>query len=457
MPLSVLIRLLLVSLLLVSACEKQPVDQSLPIGVWRAALELPGGSAAFGLEIGRQGDVYLATLINGQERVPVPVVRYDIVTKAFTLGFPAYANHIDASYEDGRLVGSLSLVKREGIQTIPFSATPGGVGGSRDTAGSEFDASGRWAVKFVESDGQRYPAVGEFAQRGSRLSGTFLTPTGDYRYLGGETRGTGFSLSAFDGAHAFLFKAENLPDGSLIGEFWSGLNSYETFTAVRDPNARLPDANKLTFLNPGFKRFSFEFPNPGGAMISLDDSRFDGKVVVISLMGSWCPNCHDEATFLVALFEKLQAQGLEIVSLMFEHADDFETAATQVQRFREKLGIRFPTLIAGSSDKDEAAKVLPALNHVLAFPTTIFIDRRGNVRRIHTGFTGPGTGEHFANLSQDFSDYLDMLLAESAVEEVVVEAEQKPVINTDPDSPEESEPASDGNVPAASGEPETTN
>jgi hypothetical protein len=117
---------------------------------------------------------------------------------------------------------------------------------------------------------------------------------------------------------------------------------------------------------------------------------------------------------MAPLYRKYHDQGLEVVALMFEHFEEFELAATQVRHFREKFDIEYDTLIAGISDKTEAAKVLPALNAVLAYPTTVFIDRSGQVRQIHTGFAGPGTGEHYERLQRDFKERIDTLLAESA-------------------------------------------
>lgn len=427
-------------LALLASCAPEADDGTLPTGYWRAQLSLPGGVAPFGLELGREGDGILATLINGPERVVVPDVSYNEVERALTLRFPAFNNNIEARYADGTLSGTLTLIKRDEIQTIPFSATPGNVGGGA-VASADLDVSGRWEVTFTEDDGKTYPAIGEFAQRGARLVGTFLTEKGDYRYLAGEVRGSELTLSTFDGAHAFLFKAKSLPNKSLLGEFWSGLKSHETFTAVRNEKAKLPDANALTFLKPGVERFTFSFPDPDGQMVSLDDPQYAGKVVVVTLAGSWCPNCHDETALMTEFQERFRERGLEVIALMFEHSEDFAEAAEQVKRFRDKFSLQYQTLIAGSSDKERAAEKLPELNHVLAFPTTIFIDKRGEVRRVHTGFTGPGTGDHYKQLAARFESYVTMLLDEP--EAVPPPPAPPEVLPDDVDLPEESVPDRD--------------
>ena len=394
----------------VACSQDSPNPTTLAIGTWQAQLALPGGAARFGMEVAREAETLRVTLINGSERISVPQASFE--EGRLTLDFPAYNNRIDARLAGGELSGSLTLVKRYGkTQIIPFSATPGAREAGQIIPAAQ-DVSGRWEVSFVDQEGKRYPAVGEFQQRGNRLFGTFLTPTGDYRYLGGSVNGTDMALSTFDGAHAFLFKAAVKPDGSLEGEFWSGNAWQESWTAVRNDAAKLADATTLTYLKPGYDRFTFEFPDLAGEAVSLDDPRFDGKVIVVTLAGSWCPNCHDEAQFMAPFYTRYRDQGLEIVALMYEHLEDRDAAARQVRRFRDKFKIEYTTLLAGISDKTEAARTLPALNHVLAFPTTIFIDRRGTVRRIHTGFSGPGTGEHFEKLKRDYTALVETLLAE---------------------------------------------
>ena len=146
--------------------------------------------------------------------------------------------------------------------------------------------------------------------------------------------------------------------------------------------------------------------------MSLSDEKYQDKVVLVTISGTWCPNCNDEARFLAPFYEKYRDQGLEVVALLFEHFEEADLAADQVRAFRQKFDIQYDTLIAGISDKIEAAGTLPELNAVLAFPTTIFIDRDGRVREIHTGFMGPGTGEHYVRLQENFTELTTALLAE---------------------------------------------
>jgi thiol-disulfide isomerase/thioredoxin len=375
-------------------------------------------------------------LLNGGERLEVSEVT--IAGPHLDIRMPGYENRLIADAKGDELQGEIILDKLGGKQQhIPLHAKLGqeyrffenaagestGVAGQVSVAAGQAAAlnasshgnlSGRWAVNFIDdADAKPEVAVGEFTQSADIVSGTFLTATGDHRFLGGQVKGDELYLSTFDGAHAFLYKAKIGADGTLAGDFWSGTAYHERWTGRRDATAVLPDAYSLTAMRTGARHFNFAFPDLAGTTVTSNDPTFKGKVMIVALAGSWCPNCHDEAAFLEPLYREYRGKGVEIVSLMFEHFGDFPRAAEATQRFRKHYGIEYTTLIAGISDKDEASKLLPMLDHVYAFPTTIFIDRKGNVRKIHTGFSGPATGDHYTQFESEVKDTLDRLLAES--------------------------------------------
>jgi peroxiredoxin len=198
----------------------------------------------------------------------------------------------------------------------------------------------------------------------------------------------------------------------LLGDYWSGTRWHESWRAHRNFDASLPDPYSLTYLKEGYDRLSFTFPDLQGRPVSLSDDKYRGKVVLVTLSGTWCPNCADEVAFLARYFRDKHEQGLEIITLLYEHFEDFARAALQGRLLREQYGIGYDLLVAGTSDKVQASATLPMLNQVLAFPTMIVIDRSGRVRRIHTGFSGPGTGAHFTQFVAEFSALMDQLLAE---------------------------------------------
>ncbi len=412
-------------------------------GVWRAVLASPGGELPFLLEIERddQGGLQ-AVVVNDNERVPTSrVVTGD--GGRLTLHFDWYDSEIEATADTSgtRLEGRWRKSVPEGNSILPFLAERATPPTERFRPAAQTTAStraadeastddvestpiaGTWHVQFSDDSGTE-PARGEFEQDGTVVTGTFLTPTGDYRFLEGDYRGGLLRLSTFDGAHAFLFQARRQANGSLQGDFWSRDSYHATWTAQRlePPNgddknnaaasANLPDAWQLVGLRNDEGRFDFTFPDLDDQPVSLSDPRFDGKVVLVNIFGSWCPNCNDEAPLLAAWHKRYQDRGFEIVGLAYELRGDPKRDREMVRRFADRYDLDYPLLLAGTSDKQAAAETLPDLTAVVAFPTTIFVGRDGRVRRIHSGFSGPGTGEHYTRLLTELEGTLEALLDE---------------------------------------------
>ncbi|MEM6638551.1 MAG: TlpA disulfide reductase family protein [Pseudomonadota bacterium] len=397
-------------ILALTACSAPPPE--LASTPWRGALELPGGELPFTIRFKDTAAGLSAVIENGAERLEVPRVQLD--GDRLELEFPAFNNRIALTREGDTWRGDLTLIKRGGKrQVMPLVLSAGQTHrffeGEQDV---NADFGGRWAVEFQDDDGKTTQAVGEFEQLNGKVTGTFRTPTGDYRYLAGDVRDDLLYLSTFDGAHAFLFVARQGENGRITGDFWSGTKWHETFTATRNATVELPDANALSKIRAGVERINFSFPDTAGDMVSLDDARFSGKVVVLALAGSWCPNCHDEAAFLSPFHKARADDGLEVVGLMFEHLDEFNAAAVQVNAFRDKFDIDYPLVVAGFSDKKQATESLGLLDEVIAYPTMIVLDRNRAVRLVHTGFNGPGTGVHYDEFRASFGALIDELLQE---------------------------------------------
>jgi thiol-disulfide isomerase/thioredoxin len=269
---------------------------------------------------------------------------------------------------------------------------------------------GRWAVDFAESDDA---AVGRFeAAADGTVEGTFLTTTGDYRFLAGVLDGDRLRLSCFDGAHAFLFEARLAEDGTLAGDFWSRDSWHESWTARKDPTVELPDAFGLTRWVGGKPLDELVFPDLDGTARSLGDETLAGRARVLVIFGSWCPNCNDSTRLLVELDRKYRDRGLAIVGLAFEMTGEFERDARQVRRYAEHHGIDYPLLVAGVSDKAEASQAFPLLDRIRSYPTTIFLHSDGRVRAVHQGFAGPATGTAHEELRARFESLVQELLRE---------------------------------------------
>lgn len=391
-------------------------SKTIAIGYYEAKLESPGGDLRFGISLKATNDDnvepgFRASIHNGPERIPVPEVQ--ISDDQLTLSFPHYDSEIKASWTAGQLVGKWR--KRAGDDKwteMNFVAKPTG----EPDAASELEGLapflGRWGVQFSESTD---PAIGIFqadAERG--FAGTFLTTVGDYRYLSGWTTDGTLWMSCFDGAHAFLFRAERADDGTLAGEFWSRDSWHELWTAQPDDEAALSDGFSLTTWDSDVAMSALEYPDLDGNLRRLDDPEFTGSVRLLHIFGSWCPNCHDAGDFLSELNQRYQDSGLKIQGLAFELTDDFERNAEQVRRYLARHEMDYPVLLVGPADKSKASERFPLVDRVRSYPTTIFLDRNNQVRAIHTGFSGPATGATHSALKARFEEIINELLAEAS-------------------------------------------
>jgi thiol-disulfide isomerase/thioredoxin len=227
---------------------------------------------------------------------------------------------------------------------------------------------------------------------------------GDYRFLEGEMSGNRLMLSAFDGSHLFLFSAIARGDSLLDGHYFSGKHWHDTWSGVRDEKATLPPAESLTASTPHADPFRFSFPDETSTIITDTSERFRGKTLIVQLMGSWCPNCMDETKFLSEWYNEHRGQKTEVVAFDYERITDTATVNNNIRRLKKQFNIKYPVLFAGSNDKQRAARALPQLSRVFAFPTLIFLDEKRNIIKTHTGFSGPATGEEYFQFVEWFKE-----------------------------------------------------
>jgi peroxiredoxin len=271
------------------------------------------------------------------------------------------------------------------------------------------DVSGTYDIVFKAANGTEEKAVGLFIQEGNKLKGTFLRITGDSRYLEGTVEGNNFQLSSFIGSSPSYYKGQIGSDGKLNGEA-IGSRSSQSFTGIPNENAALPDASTLTLMKQGYSTLDFSFPDADGNLVSLKDEKFRNKIVIVTIGGTWCPNCIDEANFLSPWYKKNKSRGIEVVSIHYERQTDPVFVKKALDRFREKFDIGYVQLFGGKADKQAVAASLPALNTFLSFPTMILVDRRGKVAKIHTGFSGPATGKYYEEFITHFNHDIDELV-----------------------------------------------
>ncbi len=398
--------ILLIGFTLVSCGQKETKKEvySLKDGSWRVALKVQDAKELpFIFTTTNKG----IEIHNAEERISVD----DITIKddSITIKMDVYEGVLKGKFTDANTIKG-EFVKVSLDRYVPFTATFGETTRFSNTKGeAKATITGNWETVFspdVEAD--RYIAKGIFKQNGNTVTGTFRTTTGDYRYLEGTLNGDQLQLSTFDGAHAFLFTA-TVTDSTMTGEFQSGNHWKEPFTAKRNETYELPDAKGLTYIKEGYDEFNFSFPDSSGKMISLSDESLKGTVRIVQIMGTWCPNCLDESKYY-SNYAKNNPD-VKFVALAFEYAKTEEKAFNSIKRLQKRLQIPYPILLAqfGTSDKKKAQEKLPMLNHVLSYPTSIFIDKKGKVRRIHTGFNGPATGDKYIAFKKDFENFVSML------------------------------------------------
>ncbi|RKE94889.1 peroxiredoxin family protein [Ichthyenterobacterium magnum] len=389
------------------SCNNNP-QNFLTEGIWKAELQLKENlELPFNFEVTSPNAI---KIFNADEVILVNDIRYS--NDSVYIKMPVFEGYIAAKMTKNSLKGS--FIKESLDRVVPFKAEFNTVNRFEFSSEANYNVSGNWETVFSpKSYEDSYMAKGIFNQEGNLITGTFRTTTGDYRYLEGVIDGDQMKLSTFDGAHAFLFTA-TVTDSMMKGAFYSGNHWEEPFEAKRNDNYELPDENKLTFLKEGYDAFEFSFPNASGEMVSLSDKRYKDKVVLVQIMGTWCPNCLDESKYYSEYYNANKDKDVEIVALAFEYAKTKEKAFKSIERLQNDVGINYPILLAqyGTSSKIKASEKLPMLNHVLSYPTTIFIDKKGKVRKIHTGFNGPATGTKYTVFKNEFNTFVDELLQE---------------------------------------------
>jgi thiol-disulfide isomerase/thioredoxin len=389
---------------------------SLKAGSWKAALiRQDGEKIIFKFDLQYQQQKPVIYIINDEERMEVRLIeqRKDSVF----IDMPFFESVFKLRLlPDGSLSGQWIKATSGNNVVWTFEAMPSAAPRFEVKTPPAYQLGGRWAMTFTNRAGRDHPAIAELKQEGSKLTGSILTPSGDYRYLEGVVSGDSLVLSTFDGSHAYLFKARVIDAQTIAGgQFFGGFTNYETFTANKNESAELSmNTVAMELKDPANDRLNFRFPDLDGKLVGINDARFKGKVVVIQIMGSWCPNCLDETSFLSDYYKENRGRGLEMVALAYEYSTDFKRSANSIRRFQQKFGVQYPMLITGvtAADSLKTEKTLPQLTPIKSFPSTIFIGKDGRVKKVHGGFFGQATGVEFTKYVADFKETVNALLAE---------------------------------------------
>ena len=404
--LSSLIVVLLTLLVLPPRAGAQPVN-----GLWDATVLVNNGALEipFRFELSGSGSNVKGSFFNGDDKTTS--TSGTLANGTLSLNFDELGTRLEATLKDGQLDGQYSRGTRGA--PYPFHAkrfTPLQTGQANVPS-----IAGLWNVQVGKS------SKGEAAwqlivrQAGAEVSAVILRIDGDTGTLTGTFKDGKFALSHFSGARPLRLELTPGAGGTLAVV----QNTDQPLTALRAEQADakgLPkpsDPTRFTSVKDPTEPFRFSFPDLEGKIVSNTDARFAGKVVIVAIGGSWCPNCHDETPFLVELYKKYRKQGLEIVELSFEEEAQIKNPV-RVKAFNKRYGVDYTVLIPGEP-KELNDKVPQGVN-LNSFPTTFFLGRDGRVRSAHAGFAGKASGKFHTELKEEVTALVERLLAEKSTQ-----------------------------------------
>lgn len=381
----------------------------LSAGSWEAQLKINDMTELpFRLEVSKIKKKYAFTIHNASETIALgtPVQHGD----SLIVDFPDFHSSIHLKANTSKNMAGYWINYNKGDQyKIPFQANYWNAKVSTIEKTSEHNLTGRWKTTFG-NEKSTWMAIGVFEQKGEKITGTFLTETGDFRFLEGKVKGNQMNLSCFDGSHAFHFTGV-YENEKLKGTFYSGKHFSENWEAVLDPAYELRHPDSVTYIVKN-EPVTFKMKDLEGKEFTFPNPAYKDKVTIIQIMGTWCPNCMDETQFLNELYAKYHTQGLEIISIGYETPADFQQQAEKIRTLKNRRNLNFTFLVGGQANKALTSQQFPMLNEIISYPTAIIIGKDGEVKKIHTGFNGPGTGKLYTDYVNSMNAFIEILLQE---------------------------------------------
>ncbi len=396
------------------AVTAQQKKEDLKPGMWNASIQRNDGKQIpFVIDLQYEQQQLFAYILNGQEKIKTEKIVF--TGDSAIMRLPVFESYFRIRKTGtGSLTGVWVSGATDGEILFPFSAQPAGRHVATIPANASGNIQGKWSIEFTRPNQTKRPAIGSFTQKDNKVSGSILTPSSDYRYLEGTISKDSIIFSTFDGSHAFLFEAR-IDGDKMTGTYYSGAKGKENWVAERNAQAALPlPANPVTEVKKTNEaKLNFSFKNIDGNTVSINDARYKGKVVIIQIMGSWCPNCMDETAFLSEYYRKNKDRGIEIIALGYELSTDESRSVQSLKKFQQKFNVPYEMLNTGvrASDPEKAEKTIPQVTALKNFPTTIFVDKEGKIAAIKTNFYGPAAKEYHTKFKEDFDATIDKLLS----------------------------------------------
>lgn len=383
-----------------------------PAGRWYAVLTpVEGLEVGFGIRIDAKGAKLSGALLNGAAESRFTSVSWDGETLALALDH--YDARLVARLEGDSLAGTFTRAIASGKIDAPFRATRKAPPVPVPPKGSP-TVKGDWGVEMGEGE-KVERLLGTFRQDAGRATGTLLGPTGDYGPMHGTFDGKALVLTVFDGVFVYRLEGTLSAEGVLSGAFRTRSGATTPWKARRldaaGAAAWLPGGGSTVRAKDPDAPVRFSFPSAPGRVVSLDDPELKDRPVVVTILGSWCPNCHDEAPVLEEVYRKYRGKGLAVVGLSYEYTEDAERSFRQILRFRERHGVTWPILFAGTTKTASASEPISRLEGWRGYPTTLFLDRSHRIVKAHSGFDGPSTGARFAAQKKELEEAVKGILA----------------------------------------------
>ena len=397
---------LLFILLMANVALRSQVTLKNITGKWRGEFLLGENlQVPFNFEIDSKGMVYLLNAEECFKTSPV-VIQHD----SLFIPLDQFDNELAFHFQKNILTG---VLRKQDHRTVllPATAEKGKTFRFKENKNARAEKlEGTYSIEFTFESGKKERSVAVFKQNGNQLTGTFLKESGDSRYLQGIAEGNKFYLSSFIGSTPGYYTGEVHTDGTIEGE-QIGSRVHHQFRGKRDRYAALPNPYEKLNVGERKKLAPFSFPDIAGNMVSLSDEKYRNKVVIIPVTGTWCPNCIDEAIFLSPWYEQNKHRGVEIMTIHYERQSDTAFSRKVMRRFRERFNIQYDQVFGGIAHSDTVRRTL-GLPEFKSYPTTLFIDKKGNVAKIHSGYTGPAAGRFYDEFLKEFNDEVDRLLKE---------------------------------------------
>ncbi len=382
--------------------------QMIKAGQWRGAVQYDSLDIPFTFEIGYpSGEVPEVTIINGQDRRVIS--NAEISGDSIIIPLDPFDVDIRAKFTAMGMQGSYNKYYRN--RSIPFNAQYGKPRMKKNSIRQVVPIQEKWAIRLSPETPGMSNGVGLFKQRGHIVSGTIMTEVSDYRFFEGILDGDSIKLSCFDGAHAFAFI------GARTEEGWAGEMIYdngyaEPWEATYDADAVLNDPFEMVNIEPGKHKPYYDLLGAGEGKDAIDPSEYEGKVLIIQLFGTWCPNSHDQTKYLVNWYNKNKHKNVAVLASSYEANYSQEYGLKRLDEYREMNDIPYDLVLGGRLSKTGAAMPFPFMQRIEAFPTLVILDKQGYVRHVHSYFNGPATGDYYRSFDRRFNEIIDALVAE---------------------------------------------